>query len=241
MAQRSTRKEREALIAGDHTTPLSPDQAAELPLLADLLADPSTWAEPRPGGARGRAVVAAVANTKPSTASSITRRTAAPKLRRIAASVAAGVVILTGAMVMTPGRDESRLRGRAGRDCAGPASQWLRRHLAHNHGGFRLTLDAGGLLPLRSDEFYQAWLKDAKRDARADWDVQLERRDHDVVVGCLPGGLPHHHGDDRVLGQRSGLVRQGRPHRQGPLPIVLRIDSALRAHEPTPRRARTRV
>ena len=49
MTDSPTNEEREALIAGDRAGALEPDEAAELALLADLLADPSTWAEPSAG------------------------------------------------------------------------------------------------------------------------------------------------------------------------------------------------
>jgi len=159
MSERSTRKQREALIAGDQATPLSPDQAAELPLLADLLADPLTWAEPRPE--LELAVVAAVANAEPSTVSSITRRMGAPRWRRIVASVAAGVVILTGAMVMTRGGTSPDFEAELAATALAPRASGSV-DITHNRGGFRLTLDAGGLPPLRTGEFYQAWLKDAR-------------------------------------------------------------------------------
>ena len=48
MTERPTNEEREALIAGDALDALAADEAAALALLADLLADPSTWAEPGP-------------------------------------------------------------------------------------------------------------------------------------------------------------------------------------------------
>ena len=59
MTDRPTNEEREALITGDGARALERDEAAELALLADLLADPSTWAEPSAGTrgcdrARGR-------------------------------------------------------------------------------------------------------------------------------------------------------------------------------------------
>ena len=56
MNGRPTNEEREALIAGDRAGSLEPDEAADLALLAGLLGDPSTWAEPRRrAGGRGRA------------------------------------------------------------------------------------------------------------------------------------------------------------------------------------------
>ena len=49
MNDRQSTEEREAMIAEGRPGPLEPDAASELRLLADLLADPSTWAEPRAG------------------------------------------------------------------------------------------------------------------------------------------------------------------------------------------------
>ncbi|MCU1343853.1 MAG: hypothetical protein JWL70_119, partial [Acidimicrobiia bacterium] len=48
MSERPTDPQRQELIVGDDASALSPAQAADLALLADLLADPSTWAEPSP-------------------------------------------------------------------------------------------------------------------------------------------------------------------------------------------------
>ena len=49
MTKRVSKAERWALITGGRTRPLVPSEATEISLLADLLADPSTWAEPRAG------------------------------------------------------------------------------------------------------------------------------------------------------------------------------------------------
>ncbi len=49
MMKRVSKVERWALITGGRTRPLVPSEATEVALLADLLADPSTWAEPRAG------------------------------------------------------------------------------------------------------------------------------------------------------------------------------------------------
>ena len=46
MNERMTNEELAALIAADDADPLEPDELAELALLADVLADPSTWSEP---------------------------------------------------------------------------------------------------------------------------------------------------------------------------------------------------
>jgi hypothetical protein len=63
MSERPTNEEREALIANEHTRALEPDEAAELALLADMLADGSTWTEPSAG--LEDAVVEAVENAVP--------------------------------------------------------------------------------------------------------------------------------------------------------------------------------
>ena len=47
MTKRVSKADRWALITGGRTRPLVPSEATEVSLLADLLADPSTWAEPR--------------------------------------------------------------------------------------------------------------------------------------------------------------------------------------------------
>jgi hypothetical protein len=44
-----TNEDREALIAGERAGHLAPGEVGELSLLADLLGDPSTWAEPATG------------------------------------------------------------------------------------------------------------------------------------------------------------------------------------------------
>ena len=53
MTDRPTNEEREKLLADARGGALDPQEAAELALLADVLADSSTWAEPR-AGPRGR-------------------------------------------------------------------------------------------------------------------------------------------------------------------------------------------
>ena len=47
MTERITNSEREALITGGRSDTLEPHEAADVPLLAALLADRATWAEPR--------------------------------------------------------------------------------------------------------------------------------------------------------------------------------------------------
>ena len=159
MPERNTRKEREALIAGDETR--RADEAAEVPLLADLLADPSTWAEPRPE--LEDAVLAAVigASAEPANVVPMPRRDRGSRWVRTAVAVAAAcIVILVGVVVATRGGPspdfESEL---AATELAPQAVGSV--DITENAGGFRVTLDASGLPPLPAGQYYQAWLKDA--------------------------------------------------------------------------------
>ena len=69
MNDRLTNEQREALIAGDCAGLLAPDEAADVALLAVLLGDPSTWAEPNAGLEDG--VVQAVENAPPAAEMSV--------------------------------------------------------------------------------------------------------------------------------------------------------------------------
>ena len=66
MMKRVSKVERWELITGGRTRPLDPSEATEVALLADLLADPSTWAEPR-AGLEEDVVQAVVDAVRPST------------------------------------------------------------------------------------------------------------------------------------------------------------------------------
>jgi anti-sigma-K factor RskA len=164
MTDRPLNEERERLIADARGDPLDSREAAELPLLADVLADSSTWAEPGPG--LEDAVVGAVADaeqgtTKPPTP--VARRHArSRRWPRVLVSVAAAAVIATvvATVLVTRGGTspdyEAQLRGTVSAPGAHASAD-----LTHNDAGFRITLDANGLPALRSGEYYQAWLKNA--------------------------------------------------------------------------------
>jgi hypothetical protein len=168
MTDRPTNEEREALIAGDRAGALEPDEAAELPLLADLLADPSTWAEPDAG--LEDAIVRAVADAEPAMTTAVTplaaseRRRATSWHRRVAlraAAAAAVVAIAVATVVAVTG-------GGAGPDYEGALSATgvapgahASVDITHTAAGFRVSLDARGLPRLQGGEYYQAWLKNA--------------------------------------------------------------------------------
>jgi hypothetical protein len=158
-----SKDEREALLADAHDGPLTADEADELSMFADLLADPATWAEPRAG--LEDAVVQAVVDAPADAAApkpAPTREKPA-RWRRAAlpiVAVAAAFVLALGLV--------AELGGGAGPDYSGGltatqlapgahASVAIR----HNNAGFRVTLDAHGLPTLPAGEYYQAWLKNA--------------------------------------------------------------------------------
>lgn len=169
MAERMSREEREALIVGDAAASLRADQAAEVTVLADLLADPSTWAEPRPGledavleAVAHAAVEPAVgdAHVAPADVVSMPRRAGASWWRVAAAAAAVVVVVAAGALVLTRDRNEPGFRAQlAATDLAPQAGGSV--DISENAGGFRVDLDATGLPPLSDGQYYQAWLKEA--------------------------------------------------------------------------------
>ena len=164
MADRPTNEEREKLLADACGGALEPQEAAELSLLADVLGDSSTWAEPRAGVED--AVVRAVADAESTTTTSRTppaRSEARRRRRRVLASaLAAAAVIATvvATVLVTRGGTspdyEAQLRGTV----SAPGAQ-ASADITRNDAGFRITLDANGLPALRSGEYYQAWLKNA--------------------------------------------------------------------------------
>ena len=96
MNDRRRHEDGEALIANEHVGALDDSEAADLPLLADLLADPSTWSEPRAG--LDDEVVHAVAEATPAPP-----KTAARRRRRLVTSlvgVAAAIVLISGAVLV---------------------------------------------------------------------------------------------------------------------------------------------
>jgi hypothetical protein len=162
MTDRPTNEEREKLLADARGGALEPQEGDELALLADVLGDSSTWAEPRPG--LEDAVVRAVADAEPTATTSRTptaRGEATRRRRRVLASalVAAAVIAtLVATVLVTRGGTspdyEAQLRGTV----SAPGAQ-ASADITRNDAGFRITLDATGLPALRAGEYYQAWLK----------------------------------------------------------------------------------
>jgi anti-sigma-K factor RskA len=162
MTDRPTNEERERLIADARGGPLDSREAAELPLLADVLADSSTWAEPGPG--LEDAVVGAVADaeqgtTKPPTP--VARRHArSRRWPRVLVSVAAAAVIATvvATVLVTRGGTSPDYKAQLTATGSAPPAH---ADITHNDAGFEIELYAERLPALGGGEFYQAWLKNS--------------------------------------------------------------------------------
>jgi hypothetical protein len=151
-----------ALLAGDRAGTLDEDELADLTLVAELLVDPATWAEP--SATLEDDVVEAVASA-PDAAPA--RRSATRNRRRrtvfLAAAAAVAVAVPIGAVGAFGGGSRSDYRAALRGTALAPrasASAAIRR----NDSGFRVTLDTHGLPALPRGEYYQAWLKNDTDD-----------------------------------------------------------------------------
>jgi hypothetical protein len=164
MTDRPTNEERERLLADAHGGALEPQEAAELALLADVLGDSSTWAEP--SARLEDAVVRAVADAEPTTSTSRTptaRSEARRRRRRLLASalVAAAVIAtLVATVLVTRGGTSPDYEAQLTATASAPGAH-ASADITRNDAGFRITLDATGLPALRAGEYYQTWLKNA--------------------------------------------------------------------------------
>jgi hypothetical protein len=165
MTERPNHEAREALIVGDRVGLLATDEAAELGLLAELLADPSTWAEPGPG--LGDVIVRAVEDAPLASARSSTPR--APGVRRprerrrrlmvAAFGAAAAVVAFVGALVAVSGGGASTSYEAQLTATALAPGAHASATISTSDAGFRITLHAHGLPNLPHDGYYAAWLR----------------------------------------------------------------------------------
>ncbi|MGZ6930382.1 MAG: anti-sigma factor [Acidimicrobiia bacterium] len=170
MSERLTDDERRVLVAGERSGTLEPAAAAEIAFLADVLADPSTWAEPDPAlEDRVLAAVAEAGTTRsdPTTArrhvaETPTRPTARRGSRVLAASVAAAasIAIVVGALSSLGDGSGADFSARLTATDLAPGAR-ASVSVTHNDAGFRIALDAHGLRRLPSGAYYQAWLRNA--------------------------------------------------------------------------------
>jgi len=161
MSERLTDAERRALLAEERTGAQADD---ELGLIADLLADPSTWAEPDPALEERVVRSVAVAPAGPAAGPASRRRARQGRGRGLlsaAGAVAASVAVVAGVVVAADGGGttadfSSRLTATA----LAPTARADAR-ITKNAAGFRIELDAHGLRRLARGAYYQAWLKNA--------------------------------------------------------------------------------
>jgi hypothetical protein len=167
MTDRPTNEELEAMIAEARSGTLEPDEAAELPLLSGLLADPSTWAEPGPGVED--LVVQAVAEAPPVAVTSVVPaggsspgRAPIRRQRMFAAlvAVAAVIAIIVSVVLANRGSSGPDYQARLAATALAPGAH-ATTEITKTSAGFRVNLDAHGLPALHGGEYYQAWLKDA--------------------------------------------------------------------------------
>jgi hypothetical protein len=134
-------------------------------LLAALLADPSTWAEPSPGleDAVVRAVQDAAGETKPSSASVTTRSRVRRSRRRplLVAAMAAAVIAVVAVVLAVSGSGGAHTVYEAQLDpLARGAGAGATATMSKSDAGFRIALEAHGLPALPDGRYYAAWLKD---------------------------------------------------------------------------------
>ena len=162
MTDRPKNQEREKLIADAGDGVLEPRQTEELPLLADVLADSSTWTEPNAGleDTVVRAVAEAEGTATPPTpvASSAARRRHRVFISAVAAAVVMAIVVAS--VVLTRGGTSSDYEAQLHATPSSPGAQ-ATADITRTDAGFRITLDADGLPALAGGEYYQAWLRNA--------------------------------------------------------------------------------
>jgi hypothetical protein len=151
------------LITGGRTRPLVPSEATEISLLADLLADPSTWAEPR--ASLEDDVVQAVIDAGPGLhVATLSQPVTARRWHQSVAifgGVAAAALILIALFVgvfvrhaHAPLAYDAELSATALAPSAHASVGVM-----HSAAGFRIVLDAHELAPLPPGQYYEAWLK----------------------------------------------------------------------------------
>ena len=156
MNDRRRHEDGEALLANEHAGALDEGETADLPLLADLLADPSTWSEPEAG--LGDDVVHAVTEAAASPAATKTRARRPRRLVTSLVGVAAAIVLVSGAVLVVRQSAGPDFRAQLTASGVAPSARGSA-DISKTSAGFRIVLDARGLPKLGSGEYYQAWLK----------------------------------------------------------------------------------
>ena len=154
MSDVTPHEDRESMILDGYEGPLGPDEVADAELLASILADSSSWAEPRDD--LEDEIVNALEHDVPERA-----RTPWFSRRLFMASAAAAAIVLLVAAVVVMRKDSNkdfstRLRATELAPTAHGDSE-----ITHNNAGFRIEMYAHDLPMLHAGEYYQAWLKNA--------------------------------------------------------------------------------
>jgi hypothetical protein len=153
MSHRPTLHERASYITDGGRRQLDFGQSAEVRLIAELLADASTWSEPK--HRLGDTVVDAVTDL-----ASGSRR---PRHRTTKLVAGAVVALATLAIVFgIVSREEAHAELDADlRATVSASNASASVELYRNRSGFRVVLDARDLPTLPPGEYYQAWLRNA--------------------------------------------------------------------------------
>ena len=168
MMKRVSKVERWELITGGRTRPLDPSEATEVALLADLLADPSTWAEPRAGLEEDvvQAVVEAgpTLHLAPQAQQAGSRRHHRIAMVGGAAAAAVLLIALFAGVFMRHTQAKISYDGELQATALAPGAH-ATAGVMHSAAGFRVVLDAHELGPLPPGQYYEAWLKNAEGTA----------------------------------------------------------------------------
>ncbi len=167
MTERPTNERRGAIIAGFGANALDADEAADLTLLTDALGDPSTWAEPAPGleDSVAHAVGRADAAATPPAPGRIervdhTRRMSRRLIGLAAAAVIAVVALVGGTLAVARHGGHPDFSAQLTATELAPGARGSA-DVVKRAEGFRVKLETDDLPLLPSNEYYQAWLKNA--------------------------------------------------------------------------------
>ena len=159
-------EERRLMIVSEHADPLDADEEADLALLAELLADPSTWIEPRTGLEDDvvDAVIGTTAVGAPTPASQPARPSGTRGMSRTrqmmfaSLAAAAALALIFGGVAVA--RRTTSPDYRAHLDATGlvPGARGDA-EVTHNNAGFRVLLSTHGLPRLPGGQYYEAWVK----------------------------------------------------------------------------------
>ena len=155
MSDLTPHEDRESMILDGYEGPLGPDEVSDAELLASILADSSSWAEPRDDLEDD--IVRAVEHDVP-------EHSRAPWFSRrlfMVSTAAAAIVLLLAAVVVMRNDSSSKDFNATLRATELAPTAHGDGEITHNNAGFRIEMYAHDLPMLHAGEYYQAWLKNA--------------------------------------------------------------------------------